>query len=321
MMAYPAECETPADGRGQVVSKEFRQIEWDEQLEDDCRQIVRLAVREDLDRHFDWTTVGLAAPELQGEVSVVARQPGVIAGLRAVLVVLDEMEIQARWQMDAVDGQPVQVQQTVARLGGAVRDLLTAERLLLNLIGRLSGIATLTSRYVQAIHGTKARIYDTRKTTPGWRRLEKYAVRCGGGRNHRTGLFDAVLIKDNHLALSGLAPDAAVRQVRGFLQQVLPADQAEQMIVEVEVDTLDQFEAVLPVEPDLILLDNMTVDQLRHAVARRDALGAAVELEASGGVHLDTVAAIAAAGVDRISVGALTHSALCLDVGLDWQGE
>jgi nicotinate-nucleotide pyrophosphorylase (carboxylating) len=301
------------------VSKEFHQIQWDDQVEDDCRQIVRLAVREDLDRHFDWTTVALAAPDLQGQVAVVSRQPGIVAGLRAVEVVLDEMEIEARWQPAAEDGQPVEPGQTVARLAGAVRDLLTAERLLLNLVGRLSGIATLTSRYVAAVRGTRARIYDTRKTTPGWRRLEKYAVRCGGGCNHRTGLFDAVLIKDNHLALSGLSPDAAVRQVRQFLCEILSEAEAERLVIEVEVDTLEQFAAVLPAEPDIVLLDNMPVDRLREAVARRDAVAARVELEASGGINLDTIAAVAATGVERISVGALTHSAVALDVGLDWQ--
>ena len=302
------------------MSKEFQQIRWDDQLEDDCRQIVRLAVREDLDRHFDWTTVALAAPELRGQVALVARQPGVIAGLRAIKTVLDEMEIEACWQPSAEDGQRVEPDQTVARLDGAVRDLLTAERLLLNLIGRLSGIATLASRYVAAVRGTRARIYDTRKTTPGWRRLEKYAVRCGGGCNHRTGLFDAVLIKDNHLALSGLSPDAAVRQVRQFLRETLPETEAEQMVIEVEVDTLEQFAAVLPTAPDIVLLDNMPVEQLREAVARRDAVAPSVELEASGGIHLDTIAEVAATGVERISVGALTHSAIALDVGLDWQG-
>jgi nicotinate-nucleotide pyrophosphorylase (carboxylating) len=175
---------------------------------------------------------------------------------------LDEMEIEAAWQPAAQDGQPVEPGQTVARLAGAVRDLLTAERLLLNLIGRLSGIATLTSRYVAAVHGTQARIYDTRKTTPGWRRLEKYAVRCGGGCNHRTGLFDAVLIKDNHLALSGLGRTRRYGKSGSSCSETLPDAEAERMIVEIEVDTLDQFAAVLPVEPDIVLLDNMTVDQL-----------------------------------------------------------
>jgi len=301
------------------VGKEFTQIQWDERLEDDCRQIVRLAVREDLDRVYDWTTLALTEPDARGQVAVVSREAGIIAGLRAAEVTLDEMEIDACWEPAVEDGQPVQPGQVVSELEGPVRDLLTAERLLLNLIGRLSGIATLTNRYVVAVRGTRARVYDTRKTTPGWRRLEKYAVRCGGGWNHRTGLFDAVLIKDNHLALSQLAPGDAVRRARGFLREMMAEDEAEGMIVEVEVDTLDQFESVLPERPDIVLLDNMSLDQLRQAVARRDAAGKGIELEASGGVNLQTVAAIAGTGVDRISVGGLTHSAVSLDVGLDWR--
>ncbi|HTN74228.1 MAG TPA: nicotinate-nucleotide diphosphorylase (carboxylating), partial [Pirellulaceae bacterium] len=192
--------------------------------------------------------------------------------------------------------------------------------------GQLSGIASLTRAYVEAIAGTKARIYDTRKTTPGWRRLEKYAVRCGGGTNHRTGLFDAVLIKDNHLALASACPDApartpaeAVAVARKFLDTMVDdREQRVAMLVEIEVDSLEQFAQVLPEQPDIILLDNMTPALLRSAVEQRDASGLAVQLEASGGVNLGTVRAIAESGVDRISVGALTHSAACLDIGLDW---
>ena len=208
---------------------------------------------------------------------------------------------------------------------------LAAERVLLNLLGRLSGIATLTRQYVDAMAGTKARIYDTRKTTPGWRRLEKYAVRCGGGWNHRTGLFEAVLIKDNHLAFGSQSPatatatDAlrytpaeAVGLARRFLREQAAADAAAPMIVEVEVDSLDQLDAVLAAGPDLVLLDNMQPGELRQAVARRDAVAPAVELEASGGVDLRGVRRIAETGVERISVGALTHSAVALDIGLDW---
>ncbi len=197
---------------------------------------------------------------------------------------------------------------------------------MLNLLGRLSGIATLTSQYVEAVAGTGAQIYDTRKTTPGWRRLEKYAVRCGGGHNHRTGLFDAVLIKDNHLALGSrstgkdatrFTPAEAVRRARRFIERSgLPT--ANSTIVEIEVDTLEQLVEVLPAAPDIVLLDNMTPQQLRQAVATRDKIDRSIQLEASGGVNLDSVAAIAASGVDRISVGALTHSAVSLDLGLDW---
>jgi nicotinate-nucleotide pyrophosphorylase (carboxylating) len=201
--------------------------------------------------------------------------------------------------------------------------LLTCERLVLNLLGRLSGIASLTRQYVKAIAGTKARIYDTRKTTPGWRRLEKYAVRCGGGFNHRLGLFDAVLIKDNHLVVGAEArgeqftPAEAVRRARQFLASAFP-ERPDPMIVEVEVDTLDQLREVLSAQPDLVLLDNMSLGDLRAAVALRDSEAPSVQLEASGGVRLETVAEIARTGVDRISAGALTHSAAWLDIGLDW---
>jgi nicotinate-nucleotide pyrophosphorylase (carboxylating) len=229
------------------------------------------------------------------------------------------MQVSVAWHPLARDGQAVSHGERLAELEGPVRELLTAERLLLNLIGRLSGIATLTQQFVQAIQGTSAGIYDTRKTTPGWRRLEKYAVRCGGGRNHRTGLFDAVLIKDNHLALMQLRPGDAVRRVREFLLAAGRApDRSESLIVEVEVDTLEQLDDALTAEPDIVLLDNMSPDQLRQAVARRDAVNPDIELEASGGVNLRSVRAIAETGIDRISVGALTHSAVALDVALDW---
>jgi nicotinate-nucleotide pyrophosphorylase (carboxylating) len=200
--------------------------------------------------------------------------------------------------------------------------LLATERILLNLLGRLSGIATLTRQYVDAVAGTKARIYDTRKTTPGWRRLEKYAVRCGGGWNHRGGLDEAVLIKDNHLAIgetSGrrFTPTEAVHRARRFVAE-RGGDPA--MVIEVEVDTLDQFDAVLPARPDIVLLDNMGPAGLCEAVTRRNAFDQAIELEASGGIRLATVSTIAESGVDRISIGALTHAAISLDFGLDWAG-
>ncbi len=301
--------------------KEFSQIQWDEYLQDDCRQIVRLAVREDLDRFYDWTTVSLVPSGAMGGTAIAARQSGVVAGLEVAALTLDEMDAKVDWKPIVQDGDTVVGGDCLAELNGDMRDLLTTERLLLNFVGRLSGIATLTRDYVDAVRGTTASIYDTRKTTPGWRRLEKYAVQCGGGRNHRTGLFDAVLIKDNHLALAKLSPGEAVRRTRLFLRETMTDDQrAQSMIVEVEVDTLQQLDDVLPAAPDIVLLDNMTPDQLRDAVARRDAANPAVQLEASGGVSLQTVRAIAESGVDRISVGALTHSAVSLDVGMDWRG-
>lgn len=304
---------------------EFRQIIWDDQLEDDCRALVRLAVREDLDRFHDLTTAALIPAGRRGSANVTMRSAGILCGIRTAEVVLDEMEISAEWSPLVADGQAVDADTTVARLTGPARDLLTAERILLNLLGRLSGIATLTREYVQQVQGTQARIYDTRKTTPGWRRLEKYAVRCGGGTNHRTGLFDAVLIKDNHLAFMadtdqcGHSPADAVRIARRQLDELFSADQRNQVIVEVEVDTLEQLDQVLPERPDIVLLDNMTCEQLRIAVTKRDGVQPATQLEASGGVTLNTIGAIAKSGVDRISVGALTHSATSLDVGLDWE--
>ena len=305
---------------------DFTQIEWDEQLADDCRQLVRLAVREDLGRAYDWTTVALVSQGTLGWAAIVSRQAGVVAGMKAAQFALEEMETQITWQPLVQDGTVVSRGDRLAELSGSARDLLTAERLVLNLLGRLSGVATLTREFVDAIAGTKARVYDTRKTTPGWRRLEKYAVRCGGGRNHRAGLYDAVLIKDNHLAFSAAQKQGqpysaaeAVTAARHFL-----ADMAQEypavgtLLVEVEVDTLAQLDEVLAAGPDIVLLDNMPTDVLREAVARRNQASPAIELEASGGISLATIRSVAETGVERISVGALTHSAVCLDVGLDW---
>jgi nicotinate-nucleotide pyrophosphorylase (carboxylating) len=303
------------------VGKDFEQIEWDGSVEDDLRAIVRLAVREDLGRQHDWTTVALVGPDAQGGAAVAARQAGVIAGLRAVPVLIDEMQAEIEFQALVADGDEVADGTEVAKLAGSARDLLTCERPMLNLLGHLSGIATLTREFVRRIEGTGARIYDTRKTTPGWRRLEKYAVRCGGGCNHRLGLFDAILIKDNHLALAAerdLSPAAAVRRAREFLGQVDEQLAPKEMLIEVEIDRVDQLDEVLAAKPDIVLLDNMSLADLRTAVARRNEIAPQVELEASGGVTIEAVRGIAETGVDRISSGALTHSARCLDLGMDW---
>lgn len=307
------------------MAKEFQQVVWDDRLQQDWLVILRLAVCEDLGDVGDWTTRALVPEEATGQAAVVARRAGVIAGLPGVEAVLGEIDSRVRFIPELEDGQPAEPGDRVGQLEGPVQGILTAERLVLNLLGRLSGIATLTRQYVEAVSSTKARIYDTRKTTPGWRRLEKYAVRCGGGRNHRSGLFEAVLIKDNHLAFGAgesgqYTPAEAVARARKFVQEHTPAQEAAEMIIEIEVDTLEQLDEVLPAGPDIVLLDNMSPDQLREAVARRDAAAPSVELEASGGVNLQTVTRIAATGVDRISAGALTHSAVSLDVGLDWSG-
>lgn len=297
---------------------DFDTVLWNDPTIDDCRHLIRLAVREDLDRGSDLTTLALVSESARGSAQLVARSAGIIAGLPAAELALAEMQVDVSWQPLARDGDPVAAGTCVARLQGSTRDLLTTERILLNLIGRLSGIATLTRKYVEAVAGTSAQIYDTRKTTPGWRRLEKYAVTQGGGHNHRTGLFDAILIKDNHLAHAQLAPDAAVSQAREFLVRQFGELAALDYPVEVEVDTLAQFNVALGAAPDIVLLDNMSNDELVEAVQLGKAGKYPVILEASGGVRLATVSAIAQTGVDRISVGALTHAAISLDVALDW---
>jgi nicotinate-nucleotide pyrophosphorylase (carboxylating) len=313
------------------VAKEFTQSTWNKRLDEDLRRLLASAIEEDLGEEGDLTSLAVVPEYATARAVVVARQSGVVAGLPAVEPALHAVEPELCWTPEAADGRPVGPGDRLGRIEGSARGMLAAERLVLNLLGRLSGIATLTSQYVRAVSGTKARIYDTRKTTPGWRRLEKYAVRAGGGFNHRAGLFDAVLIKDNHLALGTASsaassneapvrytPAEAVRRARRFVKTRGTDPALGRVIVEIEVDTLEQFDEVLPERPDIILLDNMAAEELRAAVARRDALVPEVELEASGGIDLETVRGIAESGVDRISVGALTHSAVCLDVALDW---
>ncbi len=305
-----------------MTGKEYEQIAWGPAVDDELRAIVQLAIAEDLGGEQDWTTAALVPADLTAEAYVVPRSPGVIAGLPAGSVVLDEMNFVARFVPLVADGHFAAAGERVARLVGPAAQILTAERPILNILGRLSGVATTTHRYVQAVAGLPVRIYDTRKTTPGWRLLEKYAVLCGGGTNHRSGLHRAVLIKDNHVAFGQRSAkhhfsiDQAIDQCRHFV--AIHAADGEAMIVEVEVDSLSQLGQVLPKFPDIVLLDNMSTDQLQQAVGLRDRLAPTVELEASGGVTLDTIRAIAGTGVDRISVGALTHSAPSLDVGLDW---
>jgi nicotinate-nucleotide pyrophosphorylase (carboxylating) len=300
---------------------DFHQFTWDDALQQDCQTLVRLALAEDLNGQQDWTTVSLVPADRKGRADIMARESGIAAGMSAMEIVLAEAQAELDVTKFVEDGQSFAAKTKLATLAGSVRDLLTVERTLLNLLGRLMGIATLTGQYAREVAGTKARVYDTRKTTPGWRRLEKYAVHCGGGRNHRSGLFDAVLIKDNHLAQRagstiGSPADAAaaVVEARQFLRS-----QKLAMPIEVEVDSLQQLAAVLPTKPEIVLLDNMPPTALREAVAMRDKISPQVELEASGGVRLDTIREIASTGVERISVGALTHSARVLDIGLDWQ--
>jgi nicotinate-nucleotide pyrophosphorylase (carboxylating) len=310
------------------LKKDFQQHHhWDSVIETELRRLLEIAVWEDTESFGDLTSLALIPPQLQGWASIHSRENGVIAGIQAVPVILRSVDSELRWLPSVTDGTALQVGNKIGQIEGNVQSILTVERLVLNLLGKLSGIATLTAKYVNAVTGTPAKIYDTRKTTLGWRRLEKYAVSCGGGRNHRTGLFDAVLIKDNHLAFGQdnrcnyepFTPSEAVMRAHRFLELCNNGDAQSQLpLLEIEVDTLQQLRNVLPAQPDIVLLDNMPPALLLQAVTIRNEFAPDVELEASGGINLETVKSVALTGVERISVGALTHSATALDLGLDW---
>jgi len=293
---------------------------WGQREQDAVEPILQLALQEDLgpvDERVsgtaDLTSLATIPVDTVSAAKFVARQAGVIAGLPILPRLAKLIEPALKLEFLAQDGQACQAGTPLAKVWGPYRGLLSFERTALNFLQRLSGIASWTSRFVAAVAGTRATVLDTRKTTPGYRVLEKYAVRMGGGTNHRMGLYDGILIKDNHLAPWGSGPAA----IRAAVAAAGPFAQQKGCFLEIEVDTLEQFEAALAERPQLILLDNMTLEQLRQAVIRRDAVAPPVKLEASGGVRLETISAIAQTGVDRISVGALTHSAVALDIGLD----
>ncbi|ENZ79028.1 MULTISPECIES: carboxylating nicotinate-nucleotide diphosphorylase [Caulobacter] len=269
------------------------------------RPIVGHALAEDLGRAGDITGQACIDPDARLSVVWASRQDGRVSGLSCARLSLAALDPTATFEVVTPDGADAAPGAILARAEGNARAVLAAERTGLNLLGRLSGIATLTRAYVRLVEGTGATIVDTRKTTPGLRALEKYAIRCGGGVNHRFGLDDAILIKDNHVAACGGVGEA-VRRARAHAGHLVK--------VEVEVDGLDQLDEALKHGPDVVMLDNFSLDDLKTAV--RLAKGRAV-LEASGGVNLTTVRAIAETGVDVISVGALTHSAPVLDIGLD----
>ena len=281
--------------------------------------LIAAAKREDLGAG-DITTSLMDAPDEPASFQLLAKQAGVFAGRELAAGVLREYDpaITIEFAPAGRDGAIIDVPpQVLATLLGPLGAVLSAERVLLNFLQRLSGIATLTRRYVAAVAGTDAAIYDTRKTTPGWRALEKYAVRCGGGFNHRQGLYDAVLIKDNHLA--GVTPARLPAMIFEMLNRLHASGRAVDF-VEVEVDTLEQMEPLLGVTGiDVLLLDNFASDDLRRAVALRDDYGlrGKVALEASGGITLDTVRSVAETGVERVSVGAITHSAVSIDLSLE----
>lgn len=373
------------------MAKDYQAITWCGAVEDDFRTLLDIAIREDVESIGDLTSLSLIPETAIGRAAVVSRSEGILAGMPTVEIICGAISPGLCWEPLVEDGTRIQPKQRIGILSGPARAMMQAERLILNFVARLSGIASTTDQYVQAIADTQARVYDTRKTTPGWRLLEKYATCCGGAQNHRAGLYDAILIKDNHLALAagraGLGaldynPAEAVRNVRRFLaeqdelgprppvhchgnliatckmrtsllaavaevtgsavlsqivaktpchmleiahkenQQVprKPADNfpAKDVIVEVEVDTFQQFESVLDADPDIIMLDNMSCALMTKAVQLRNGRRPEIELEASGGINLKTIHDVALTGVERISVGALTHSFNMFDLGLDW---
>ncbi|MBA3313016.1 MAG: carboxylating nicotinate-nucleotide diphosphorylase [Planctomycetaceae bacterium] len=277
--------------------------------------LIELAFAEDLGDPPDDVTSRVMIGEGQaGSVDIVARKDGVLAGLPIVGLAFERLGSRVKVDAKVQDGSPLRPGTVIATLSGPLRTLLTGERTALNFLTHLSGIASVTRRYVEAVRGTNAVILDTRKTHPAYRRLEKYAVRMGGGQNHRMGLFDGCLIKDNHIAawFAAHGTTTLADAIRHARRQIGAS------VVEVEVDSLEQLADALDADPDIVLLDNMSPETLRKAVALRKERGHAAQLEASGGVNLETVAKIAATGVDRISVGGLTHSAMALDIAFDW---
>jgi nicotinate-nucleotide pyrophosphorylase (carboxylating) len=272
-----------------------------------AERAVAAALEEDLGQAGDITTDPIVPTNAVAEAEIVARQAGVIAGIDLAAAAFRLLDPKVRWTPFIADGAKIEAGARLALIEGRARALLSAERVALNFLGHLSGIASLTAAYMAAVQGTRASIVCTRKTTPGLRALEKYAVRAGGGGNHRFGLYDAVLVKDNHIAAAGGLADALAR---------LRARAGHLVKVEVEVDTLDQLREALGCRIDAVLLDNMDIATLAEAVTL---VGGRVTTEASGGVSLATVRKIAETGVDLISVGALTHSAPRLDLSLEWR--
>lgn len=276
----------------------------------EIRQAVQKALAEDIGSG-DATTLATVPETTAARAVMRAREPLVVAGLAFVETAFTELSPAIKIERHAQDGQPLKVDETLLRVAGPARAILSAERVALNFIQRFSGIATFTAQFVEAIKETNAQILDTRKTTPGWRRFEKYAVACGGGKNHRLGLSDMILIKDNHLiALQNEQPNAIAAAVARAREKF------PKLKIEVEADSLEQAEQAAEAGADMVLLDNMNLIQLRLAVQK---VKGRAQTEASGGVNPANVRAIAETGVDFISVGAITHSAPAVDIGLDFE--
>lgn len=277
---------------------------------EEIRLAVEASLAEDV-RSGDVTTLAIVPENAQATAVITAREPIVVCGLSFAMEAFRTLSGEMDLVEQSDDGQRVPPGSSILNVRGSARAILTAERVALNFLQRLSGVATLTRLFVDAVSGTRARILDTRKTTPGWRRFEKYAVSSGGGQNHRFGLFDMILIKDNHLAALRHEKPNAIAAAVSRARLAFP-----QLKVEVEADTLEQVEQAVAAGADVILLDNMSPENLRAAVRL---VNSRAQLEASGGVNLDTVRSIADTGVDFISVGALTHSARAVDIGLDFK--
>ncbi len=290
-------------------------IEFNFECQSAARRLVKLALEEDLGDVGDLTSLSTIPSDLNATVNIVSRQSGVACGLAVLPIVFEELSAALTVEYQIDDGDTVSEQTLIASLIGPVRALLTGERTVLNFMTLLSGIASRTAEFVAEVQHTKAIILDTRKTFPGYRLLQKYAVRCGGGTNHRMGLYDGILIKDNHIAArcdSTCAAAVADARRYAIAHHVNPK-------IEIEVDSLQQLQDALRELPEIVLLDNMTPAMLKQAVAIRDASAScSTLLEASGGVTLQTVRAIAESGVDRISIGSLTHSSPAMDIGFDW---
>lgn len=287
---------------------------------DSARALIQMALTEDLCSAGDLTSLATVPAEASATVDIVARDSGRLAGgvlIERVYAALNERtpsDEAVHVTMNLPDGSPLSSGDVIASVTGPIRALLTGERTALNFLIHLSGIASRTAEFVQLVEGSRAVILDTRKTLPGYRHLHKYAVLCGGGTNHRMGLYDGMLIKDNHLAARGNSSVAdAVQAARSFLMDASPG-----LPVEVEVDTLEQLTDALAAKPEIVLLDNMKTTELQQAIRLRDQHSPDTLLEASGGVNMETVGCIAGTGVDRISIGGLTHSAPALDIGYDW---
>jgi len=312
----------PAPSASPSAARDHHPLSWDERVAALVARRVPDWLEEDLGHECDWTSVALVPVEAAAVLDVVARRPGVVAGLHIAPMVAAAVDPRLEWRAMTEDGGVVGRGSLIARLSGPTRSILTAERTLLNVLGRMSGVASATRRLVDAVAGTPCRVYDTRKTVPGWRLLDKLAARAGGGWTHRIGLYDAILIKDNHLAAvtaAGGDPAAAVRRAREFITRTFPAPRTAAMVVEIELDDVADLPDVLAAGPDIVLLDNMPPEKLAEGVAIRNRIRPGTILEASGGVSPETVGAIAATGIDRVSSGWPTHGAPWLDIALDWE--